>query len=95
MSAIAPLETLQDLNGTLIGIDGMNLALQRGTGVSTYARSLSVALSDLGAAIDVLYGMSMSANLNPLLREVMFFDLLGGGSLKTSKWKNVLAKSYF
>jgi glycosyltransferase involved in cell wall biosynthesis len=59
-----------------IGIDGLNLAIPRGTGVATYARALSHALGDLGHAVDVVYGLDIPAGADPLLREVLFFDLL-------------------
>ncbi|MFM7421997.1 MAG: glycosyltransferase family 1 protein, partial [Alphaproteobacteria bacterium] len=56
-------------------IDGYNLSLQQGTGVTTYARNLSVALRELGAEVGVLYGgQSRTVSRNPLLREVAFFD---------------------
>lgn len=61
-----------------IGIDGFNLSLERGTGVATYARTLSQALSNMGHAVDVIYGMQIPNRSNQDLREVRFFDRLGG-----------------
>ena len=58
----------------LIAIDGYNLALERGTGVATYSRSLSQQLRTLGAEVGVLYGQRSSSGADPLLREVTFFD---------------------
>jgi glycosyltransferase involved in cell wall biosynthesis len=58
----------------LIAIDGYNLALSRGTGVATYARSLSQGLNRLGAEVGVLYGHAASSGPDALLREVTFFD---------------------
>jgi glycosyltransferase involved in cell wall biosynthesis len=58
----------------LIAIDGYNLALERGTGVATYSRSLSKQLRTLGAEVGVLYGQRSSSAADPLLREVTFFD---------------------
>ncbi|MBB5692165.1 glycosyltransferase family 4 protein [Muricoccus pecuniae] len=55
-------------------IDGFNLALEQGTGVSTYARNLSYRLGTMGAEVEVLYGRPVSPKLKPLLREVTFFD---------------------
>jgi len=55
-------------------IDGFNLALEQGTGVSTYARNLSYRLGTSGAEVEVLYGRAVSPKLNALLREVAFFD---------------------
>ena len=59
-----------------VGIDGFNLAIPRGTGVATYARSLSHCLGELGHPVDVLYGLDIASKAEPVLREVMFFDLL-------------------
>ncbi len=57
-----------------VGIDGFNLAMRRGTGVATYARTLSRCLHGLGHPVDVLYGMNIGARTPPALREVLFFD---------------------
>ena len=59
-----------------VGIDGYNLAIPRGTGVATYARSLSHCLHGLGHAVDVLYGLPIERQASPTLREVEFFDLM-------------------
>ncbi|WP_426954481.1 glycosyltransferase family 4 protein [Muricoccus radiodurans] len=55
-------------------IDGFNLALEHGTGVSTYARNLSYRLGAMGAEVDVLYGRHVNPDWPDLLREVAFFD---------------------
>lgn len=55
-------------------IDGYNLALDQGTGVATYARNLSFALGDMGYELGVLYGTRAAPSLNPLIREIAFFD---------------------
>jgi glycosyltransferase involved in cell wall biosynthesis len=55
-------------------IDGYNLALEKGTGIATYARNLSGHLSELGYPIDLLYGVRSSVGKNALLSEVGFFD---------------------
>lgn len=60
-----------------IGIDGFNLAMARGTGVATYARTLSRCLEQMGHHVDVLYGMDITRHMSPALREVMFFDRFG------------------
>lgn len=57
-----------------VGIDGFNLALQRGTGVATYARVLSHALSSMAVEVDVIYGMDIDRRMAVPLREVAFFD---------------------
>jgi glycosyltransferase involved in cell wall biosynthesis len=55
-------------------LDGYNLALDRGTGVATYARNLSFAMGKLGFEVGVLYGTRASPSPNPLIREIAFFD---------------------
>ena len=62
--------------GYRVAIDGLNLAIPRGTGVATYARSLSACLQQLGHPVDVVYGMDIPSNAAPGLREVSFFDQL-------------------
>ncbi|WP_421358097.1 glycosyltransferase family 4 protein [Agrobacterium rosae] len=55
-------------------IDGYNLALEKGTGVSTYSRNLSLELSQLGHKIDLLYGVRASTGKHQFMSEVNFFD---------------------
>jgi glycosyltransferase involved in cell wall biosynthesis len=57
-----------------IMIDGMNLSLEKGTGVATYARNLSYCLSDLGCEVGVLYGGMAAPGISSLLKEIAFFD---------------------
>lgn len=59
-----------------IGVDGYNLALARGTGIATYARTLTHCLERLGHPIDVLYGLNIQPNTPATLQEVQFFDQL-------------------
>ena len=59
-----------------IGIDGFNLALARGTGIATYGRVLSRCLSEMGHAVDVLYGLPMPRGTGKDFAEVVFFDRL-------------------
>lgn len=62
------------LAGLRVGLDGFNLGLEKGTGIATYARTLSFCLHDLGSAVDVVYGNRAAPSINPLLREIAFFD---------------------
>jgi glycosyltransferase involved in cell wall biosynthesis len=62
----------------VVGIDGRNLALQRGTGVATYTRNLANNLHEMGWSVSTVYGAPVSGGLPALLREVQFFDYLGG-----------------
>ena len=50
--------------------------MPRGTGVATYARTLTQALRGLGHEVDVIYGAPVGAGAASLLREVQFFDAL-------------------
>lgn len=59
-----------------IGVDGFNLALSRGTGVATYARTLTYCLRAMGHEVDVVYGMNIYARTSPAMREIIFFDSL-------------------
>ncbi len=52
----------------------MNLALDKGTGVSTYARNLSYELHNMGLGVEVLYGNRAYGGRDRLLREISFFD---------------------
>ncbi|MGE0736759.1 MAG: glycosyltransferase family 4 protein [Alphaproteobacteria bacterium] len=55
-------------------VDGYNLALEKGTGVATYARNLSFMLHEIGARVEILYGARISSSRDSLLREISFFD---------------------
>ncbi|MBF0866126.1 MAG: glycosyltransferase family 1 protein [Gluconobacter potus] len=57
-----------------VALDGFNLALPRGTGVATYARTLSYALKEMSCEVDVLYGLNIPSKAPSLLREILFFD---------------------
>ncbi len=54
--------------------DGLNLALEEGTGVATYARMLTRVTRDLGHEVGVIYGSPQAPSRNQLLREIGFFD---------------------
>ncbi len=55
-------------------VDGFNLALQKGTGVATYARNLTYCLKGMGHEVAILYGIDGARSKTALLREVSFFD---------------------
>ena len=61
--------------GWAVYIDGLNLALEEGTGVATYARNLTGALHELGCEVGVLYGGAAGGG-DDLASEVSFFDPL-------------------
>ena len=54
--------------------DGLNLALEEGTGVATYARMLTQVARNLGHNVGVVYGSPQAPARNPMLREIAFFD---------------------
>jgi glycosyltransferase involved in cell wall biosynthesis len=54
--------------------DGLNLALEEGTGIATYARMLTRVARDLGHNVGVVYGSPQAPSKNPVLREIAFFD---------------------
>ncbi|MBC8739238.1 glycosyltransferase [Paraburkholderia sp. UCT31] len=66
----------------VVAIDGHNLALQRGTGVATYAKNLANNIQEIGWDSWTLYGGPISGRQLPLLREISFFDYLGGTTPK-------------
>ncbi|WP_333834387.1 glycosyltransferase family 4 protein [Rubrimonas sp.] len=55
-------------------LDGMNLGLEQGTGVATYARALIACLRAEDHGVGVLYGREAPAHADPVLREAAFFD---------------------
>ena len=56
-------------------VDGHNLELGIGTGISTYTRSLTQVLKELGHEVDLLFSKRVSPKASPLMQEVQFFDL--------------------
>ncbi len=61
-----------------IMLDGMNLGLEKGTGVATYSRNLSYSIRDIGCNVGVLYGNQQAPGVNDLLKEISFFDANAG-----------------
>lgn len=55
-------------------VDGFNLALEKGTGVATYARNLTYNVGAMGHEVEVLYGSRRSPDFSKLMREIAFFD---------------------
>jgi glycosyltransferase involved in cell wall biosynthesis len=60
-----------------VGIDGLNLALHRGTGVATYARTLGRSIAELGRPPDLVFGVPVHPRSPRDLRETLFFAELG------------------
>ncbi|RQT70577.1 glycosyltransferase [Burkholderia cepacia] len=80
----------------VIAIDGHNLALQHGTGVATYAKSLADNVEQMGWDAWTLYGAPISGRQTSILREISFFDYLGGTNQKRGLLKSAYleAKEY-
>ena len=57
-----------------IYFDGLNLSLERGTGIATYTRTLAQVVRDLGHEIGVVYSSPGRPAKNPMMREISFFD---------------------
>ncbi|MBV9829513.1 MAG: glycosyltransferase family 4 protein [Alphaproteobacteria bacterium] len=57
-----------------IYFDGLNLSLERGTGIATYTRMLANVAREIGYEIGVVYSSQQRPAKNPLLREISFFD---------------------
>jgi len=57
-----------------ICFDGLNLALERGTGIATYTRMLADVARDIGYEIGVVYSSPRRPANNPLARDTALFD---------------------
>jgi glycosyltransferase involved in cell wall biosynthesis len=57
-----------------IYFDGLNLSLERGTGIATYTRMLTRVARDLGLEIGVVYSSPQWPAKNLMMREISFFD---------------------
>jgi glycosyltransferase involved in cell wall biosynthesis len=57
-----------------IYFDGLNLSLERGTGIATYTRVLANLARELGYEVGVVYSSPQRPAKNPLLREISLFD---------------------
>src|SRR5437868_5556424 len=57
-----------------IYFDGLNLSLERGTGIATYTRLLAGLVRQLGYDVGVVYSSPYRPAKNPVLREIAFFD---------------------
>lgn len=54
--------------------DGLNLSLQKGTGVATYTRGLIQTVRELGHRTGIVHSVQSKLPRNPVLREVVLFD---------------------
>jgi glycosyltransferase involved in cell wall biosynthesis len=86
-----PLPTLHRADGgrPFVVIDAFNLALEKGTGVATYARNLSFNLRELGCEVGVLHGGAFDASLPALLQEIAFYDGRERGASRLARLRRV------
>jgi glycosyltransferase involved in cell wall biosynthesis len=83
-----------------VGIDGYNLAIPRGTGVATYARSLSHCVTGLGHQVDALYGLPIGPDTTAAMRTVAFLDMLQnerhgkGPAYPSVAWARLMLQAY-
>jgi glycosyltransferase involved in cell wall biosynthesis len=61
-----------------IYFDGLNLSLERGTGIATYTRMLTRVARDLGCEVGVVYASPQRPAKNLVMREISFFDSRDG-----------------
>ena len=73
-----------------IGIDGYNLAMPHGTGVATYGRTLAAAVTQLGHAVDLVFGLNIPRKVSPELRESLFFGRLRDPSPQRRTWRRTV-----
>lgn len=73
-------------------LDGFNLALPKGTGVATYGRSLAKTLHAANYNVSLLYGLDIPNSKNEILKEVLFFNILGSGQKEENEKRNCLQK---
>jgi len=57
-----------------IYFDGLNLSLERGTGITTYTRKLAQIVRGLGFEVGVVYSSPRRPAKNPKLREISFLN---------------------
>src|SRR6202140_2767177 len=57
-----------------IYFDGLNLSLERGTGIAAYTRKLAQVARDLGFEVGVVYSSPKRPVKNPLLRDISFLN---------------------
>lgn len=81
--------------GLRIYYDGLNLALQRGTGIATYTRMLMNKARDLGHSVSAVYSVPIPPAKNPALREISFYDPHHGAEISRLGWRWLDARDQF
>ena len=72
----------------LVWMDAFGLSLTGGTGIATYSRELAATLRGSGLGLGLLYGRPVRPGLDPMAREVAFFD--AGNRLRRPLAKRLL-----
>lgn len=73
--------------------DGLNLSLQKGTGVATYTRGLIQTVRELGYQTGIVHSVPTKVPRNAILREVVLFDDTSNRKLgHTAKGKRWLSR---
>lgn len=75
-------------------IDGLNLSLSKGTGVSTYARNLANLVGELGHDVEILFAVDIRRDHEDLLKEVYFFEGRDNQSIKETRYARPLSKLF-
>ncbi len=65
--------------------DGLNLSLERGTGIATYTRKLAQIARDLGFEVGVVYSSPKRPAKHPLLRDISFHNVPGAAPVPYPK----------
>ncbi len=68
-----------------IYFDGLNLSLERGTGIATYTRKLAQIVRDLGFEVGVVYSSPRRPARNPRRREISFLNTRGAAPVAYPK----------
>lgn len=69
-----------------IGIDGYNLALEKGTGVAAYGRALASTIREMGGDISALFGVDMPSSQGQLTGEIAIYDSMA----RRSRWPKAM-----
>jgi hypothetical protein len=81
--------------GLRIYYDGLNLALQRGTGIATYTRMLMNNARELGHSVSAVYSVPIPLAKNEMLREISFYDPQHAAEISRLGWHWLDARDQF
>jgi len=81
--------------GLRIYYDGLNLALEHGTGIATYTRMLMNHARDSGHSVSAVYAVPAPISKNAALREISFYDPHHAAALSRWQWLWLDARDQF